>query len=183
MPQQAIAEVADLLVAPEDFRRWDGKTVRLFFPCLCDHRVALTLEGKGGRRSFAACQGSRLYKLGRQERLFLQAQRGEIGLDHHLDVGQTIVALQCPDQRAAVADGCRQIVLRHAGAFAQALQEIAEGRCRDTGAFIHQIGSLPISQVQGHIGLPSHSLTQHIVADKSEFHKSASESAIIVAFL
>ena len=98
VPQQAIAELADLLVAAKDIGGWDGKTVCLFFPFLCDHRVALTLDGKGGRRSFAACHGSQLDKLGGQERLFLQAQRREIGLDHHLDVGQTVVALQCPDQ-------------------------------------------------------------------------------------
>ena len=98
VPQQAIAEVVDLRGAPEDFRRWDGKTVRLVFPFLRDHRVALTLEGKGGRRSFAACHRSRLYELGRQERLFLQAQRREIGLDHHLDIGQPVVSLQCSDQ-------------------------------------------------------------------------------------
>jgi len=47
------------------------------------------------------------------------------------DVGQAVVALQCPDQRTAVARGRGQIVLRHAGALAQALQELAEGRhCR-----------------------------------------------------
>ena len=47
--------------------------MRLFFPFLCDHRVALTLEGKGGRRSFAARHSSQFDKLGSQERLFLQA--------------------------------------------------------------------------------------------------------------
>ncbi len=76
VPQEPVAEVGDLLVTPQDFRRRDGKTIRLCFPILCSHDMALMRESQGGRGAFAACRRSQLYELGRQERLILQAQRG-----------------------------------------------------------------------------------------------------------
>ena len=90
-----------LHAAPQDSGGRDGNAVRALLPFRLLHDMTLTHEGIRGRRPFAAGLGRQLYELRAEVRLFLQAQRGEISLDHRLYIGQTAVGLQRRDQRAA----------------------------------------------------------------------------------
>ena len=162
-PQQARTELLDLPVTSQDLRRRLGHAGPLGFLFPRAERLTLAPEIQRGRRTFAASQGSQLDQLGRQARFVLQAQRGEIVLDHRLHVWQALVTLQGTDQRAAIADGGREVVLRHAGALAQPFQEVAKGCCRYVRLFVHQAVSSHRTQYR-HICI--------IIADEQSSYKS-----------
>lgn len=123
MAEQPVAQPAGLGAAPEQ-GSWGGgqrraRRIRL------DDRAVGTRQGER-RRAFAARPRRLLDQLGGGVGVVLQAERGDKPLHHGLEVGPALPFIEAGDERIAVAQRRAEVVLGHAGLFAQLFEERAK---------------------------------------------------------